>query len=178
MNYLIRKTDELDSQDIEHILQLWNLPEWSAMSPSDFLHTFKNSEFHFLVDHHGEIMALARLNFDFALEISGKPYVFAEIVGLVSAQEKKGYGSHLVKLLKENTEQRNLEAIGFCLKELRPFYLHCDVGILEDKAKNIKESSGAEWTLSEDDDILIFHLSDERKELLKSLSPENSAYFN
>lgn len=178
MNYLIKKTDELSIPEIEYILRLWDISEWMTMSPSDFRFSFKNSEFHFLVDHHEKILALSRLNFDFTLKISGKQYIFAEIVGLVSAQEKKGYGSLLVKFLKENTGQRNLEAIGFCLKELRPFYHQCSIEILENKAKNIMENNGTEWIACEDDDILIFHLSEERKKLLKSLSPENNAYFN
>ena len=178
MNYLIKKTDELSIPEIEYILRLWDISEWMAMNSSDFRFSFKDSEFHFLMDQHEEILALSRLNFDFTLEISGKQYIFAEIVGLVSAQEKKGYASLLVKFLKENTEQRNLEAIGFCLKELRPFYHQCSIEVLENKAKSIMENSGTESLPSEDDDILIFHLSDERKELLKSLSPENNAHFN
>lgn len=178
MNYLIKKTDELSLPEIEYILKLWDIPEWMTMNSSDFRFSFKDSEFHFLTDHHEKILALSRLNFDFTLEIYGKQYAFAEITGLVSAQEKKGYGSLLVKFLQENTQQRNLEAIGFCLKKLRPFYRQCRIEILENKAKNIMENNGTEWTASEDDDILIFHLSGKRKELLKSLSPENNAYFN
>ncbi|MDR6920425.1 MULTISPECIES: hypothetical protein [Chryseobacterium] len=178
MNYLIKKTNELSNPEIEYILKLWDISEWMTMNTSDFRFSFRNSEFHFLVNQRDEILALSRLNFDFTLDISGKQYIFAEIVGLVSAQEKKGYGSILVKFLKENTEQRNLEVIGFCLKELRPFYQQCDVEILKNKAKNIMENNGTVCNSSEDDDILIFHLSDERKELLKSLGPENNAYFN
>ena len=40
----------------------------------------------------------------------------------------------------------------------------------------IKESIGSEWINSEDDDILIFNVSKETKELLNQLSSQNNAY--
>ncbi|PTT23621.1 hypothetical protein DBR28_18775, partial [Chryseobacterium sp. HMWF028] len=95
---------------------------------------------------------------------------------LVAAHKKKGYGSVLVSRFKENVIQRNIETIGFCHSDLRPFYEKCDIEILHDKAKMIKESIGSEWVNSEDDDILIFHTTQERKELLNQLSPQNNAY--
>ncbi len=57
-------------------------------------HFFKNSEFHFLLGSHSEILAVFRLNFDFVLEISGTQYVFAEAVGLVAAHKKKRLWGH------------------------------------------------------------------------------------
>lgn len=176
MNYLIRKTAELSGSEIGFILKLWNIPEWSGMSPSEFRDSFEHSEFHFLLGADDQIMALGRINLDFILTISGKPYRFAEIVGLVSAEEGKGYGRLLVQLLRENTEQRCLEAIGFCLRELRSFYRKCSVRIMENKAKNIMENNDSEWMPSEDDDILVFHLSEERKTVLEMLSHEQKAY--
>ncbi|HCA08408.1 hypothetical protein [Chryseobacterium sp.] len=176
MNYQIKKPNELTDHETGFILNLWEVPKWSEMTPSDFRTSFKDSEFHLLLGSEGEILSVIRLNFDFALEISGKQYSFAEAVGLVSAQEKKGYGSQLVRSFTENVIQRNLETIGFCFTDLRPFYLLCEIEVLEDKAKAILENDETGWISSEDDDILIFNTSGETKELLRQLGPENNAY--
>ncbi|MEI7489412.1 MAG: hypothetical protein WCJ72_18755 [Chryseobacterium sp.] len=117
---------------------------------------------------------MMRLNFDFILQISDKKCHFAEAVGLVSGQKKKGHGRKLIKYIINNITERNLETIGFCMSELRPFYDKCDISILHDKAKSIKEKSGSEWVSSDDDDILIFNLSEEKKELLNQLSSEKT----
>lgn len=176
MKYQIKQTYELTEQEIEHILQLWDISAWNTMKSAFFRTFFKDSEFHFLVDLQQNILAVIRLNFDFMLEISGKPYAYAEAVGLVAAQKKKGYGALLVQYFKENVTQRNMETIGFCHENLRPFYEKCDVEILYDKAKSIKENAGSEWVNAEDDDILLFHISQEKKEQLSTLSTENNAY--
>ncbi|MGG5210420.1 GNAT family N-acetyltransferase [Chryseobacterium sp. MIQD13] len=176
MNYQIKNPDELTDHKINHILNLWEVPEWNEMTASDFRSFFKDSEFHFILDSEDEILAVIRLNLDFTLEISGKKFSFAEAVGLVSAQEKKGYGSKLVQFFKDNLIQRNIESIGFCATDLRPFYQRCDIEILENKAKAILESTDNGWINSDDDDILIFNTSGEMIELLKGLGPEQNAY--
>ncbi|GEN70134.1 hypothetical protein CLA01_02060 [Chryseobacterium lathyri] len=176
MNYQIKKSSELTDHETQHILSLWEVPEWSGMTPSDFRSFFKNSEFHFISGSEDEIPAIVRLNFDFFLEISGKQYSFAEAVGLVSAQKKRGYGSQLVQSFKENLIQRKIETIGFCFADLRPFYQQCNIEILENKAKAILENSENRWISSEDDDILIFNGSGETRELLRQLNPEKNAY--
>jgi hypothetical protein len=176
MNYQIKKSTELADHQIRHILSLWEVPEWNEMTSAYFRNFFKDSEFHMLSDSGNEILAVIRLNLDFTLEIAGKRYSFAEAVGLVSAQEKKGYGSKLVQLFKDNLTQRNIESIGFCATDLRPFYQRCHIEILENKAKAILENDKNRWISSEDDDILIFKASEETKELLKQLGPEKNAY--
>lgn len=176
MKYHIKQTNELTDSDIEHILQLWDISVWNTMKSAYFRTFFKDSEFHFLLDSHSEILAVFRLNFDFVLEISGTQYVFAEAVGLVAAHKKKGYGAMLVQQFKENVTQKNLETIGFCHADLRPFYEKCNIEILYDKAKAIKEQAGSEWINSEDDDILIFNVSHQVKEQLNTLSEQNNAY--
>lgn len=176
MKYHIKKPDELTENEIKIILNLWDVSEWDAMEPSYFRSFFKDSEFHFLIDYEGEIAALMRINFDFILKISDYQYHFAEAVGLVSSHKKKGYGKKLIKYIVENVTERNLESIGFCLSELRPFYDKCEIPILRDKAKSIQEKSGSDWISSDDDDILIFNLSEEKKKLLHQLSSENNAY--
>ncbi|PQA95193.1 hypothetical protein B0A69_07050 [Chryseobacterium shigense] len=176
MRYQIKKTDELKDQEIKDILNLWDIPEWNEMTPSDFRNSFKDSEFHFLFGSKDEILAVIRLNFDFGLEISEKKYSYAEAGGLVSAQKKKGYGSQLVQYFKKNMTLRNKETIGFCFSDLRPFYQSCGIEILENKAKTIKENNENGWISSEDDDILIFNVSEKNKELLRQLSSEKNAY--
>lgn len=176
MKYQIKQTKELTEAEIDHILQLWDVSVWSTMKPSYFRTFFKDSEFHLLLDTDESILAVIRNNFDFTLEISGEQISFAEAVGLVSAPKKKGYGAQLVRYFKDNVSERNMETIGFCHKELRPFYQKCDIEILYDKAKSIKENEDSEWINSDDDDILIFNISEERKEQLSQLSAENNAY--
>lgn len=176
MNYQIKKPDKLTDHETEHILNLWEVPEWKEMTPSGFRSFFKDSEFHMISDSGNEILAVIRLNLNFTLEISGKQYTIAEAVGLVSSQEKKGYGSQLVQLFQENLIERNIEAIGFCATGLRPFYQKCNIEILENRAKAILENTKDGWISSEDDDILIFNASGETKELLKELGPEKIAY--
>ncbi|MBB6329456.1 GNAT superfamily N-acetyltransferase [Chryseobacterium sediminis] len=176
MKYQIKETKDLTENEIEHILQLWDISAWNTMKSAYFRTFFKDSEFHFLVDADQNILAIIRVNFDFTLKIADVNYPFAEAVGLVSAHKKKGYGAALVRHFKENVIQRNLDTIGFCHSDLRPFYEKCSIEILHNKAKMIKESVGSEWINSEDDDILIFNTSNERKELLNQLSSKNNAY--
>lgn len=176
MKYQIKQTNELSDHEIDVILKLWDISAWNTMEPDYFRTSFKDSEFHLLLDSHSEILAIFRLNFDFVLEISGAPYSFAEAVGLVAGHKKKGYGAQLVQHFKENVTQRNIEAIGFCHADLRPFYEKCNIEILYDKAKSIKENEGSEWVNSEDDDILIFNLSEKEKEQLNTLSAQHNAY--
>lgn len=176
MKYHIKATKDLTEAEIKHILELWDISAWNTMKSSYFRSFFKDSEFHFLIDIHENILAVMRVNFDFTLKISDTEYSFAEAVGLVAAHKKKGYGAALVHSFKENIIQRNIETIGFCHSDLRPFYEKCDIEILHDKARMIKESVSSEWVNSEDDDILIFHTSQERRELLNQLSVQNNAY--
>lgn len=176
MKYQIKEAKDLTEAEIKHILELWDISAWNTMKSNYFRSFFKDSEFHFLVDAHENILAVMRVNFDFTLKIAGTAYNFAEAVGLVAAHKKKGYGAALINNFKENVIQRNLETIGFCHSDLRSFYEKCDVEIIHDKAKMIKESIGSQWVNAEDDDILIFHTSKERKELLNQLSSQNNAY--
>ncbi len=176
MRYQIKSTDGLTENEIEHILHLWDIASWNSMEADYFRSFFKESEFHFLLDKEENIRAVIRVNFDFVLEILGEKISFAEAVGLVAAQKKKGYGAALVQYFREYVTLNNIETIGFCHQELRPFYEKCQIEILYDKAKTIKESIDSDWVNSEDDDILIFNVSEKRKELLNKLSAENSAY--
>ncbi|NIF06438.1 GNAT family N-acetyltransferase [Chryseobacterium sp. Tr-659] len=176
MKYQIKEAKDLKEKEIEHILHLWDVSAWNTMKSAYFRTFFKDSEFHFLMDTDENILAVLRVNFDFTLKISDKDYSFAEVVGLVAAHEKKGYGAALVRHFKDDTAQKNMDTIGFCHSDLRPFYEKCNIEILHDKAKMIKENIGSEWINSEDDDILIFNLNKERKELLNQLSTQNNAY--
>ena len=176
MQYHIKQTDELTEHEIEYILQLWDIPAWNAMKSTYFRKFFKDSEFHFLLNPDGSILAIIRINFDFVLEISGERIALAEAVGLISNYRKKGNGSRLVQYFKDNVAQRNIETIGFCHENLRPFYEKCNIEILYDKAKAIQEKVGQEWVNSEDNDILMFNISLEKKEKLSQLSSQNNAY--
>lgn len=169
MEYQIKHTKELTETEIQHILQLWDISSWNSMKSDYFRTFFKNSTFHFLLDADKNIQSLIRVNYDFVLEISGIQLPLAEAVGLVAAQKKKGYGAKLVEYFRDYVVKNNVETIGFCHQELRSFYEKCNVEILYDKGKAIKENTGSEWVNSEDDDILIFNISAKRKEKKSSI---------
>lgn len=174
MKYKIQTIHELTARRIEDILKLWNVPQCNGMKTDEFRTAFSNSEFHFLIED-DQILALLRLNMDFILDIDDNEYAFMEVVGFVSLEKNKGYGSKLLLYFKDHIKERNLEIIGFCKAELRPFYEKCQIRILYNQAKIIKEKEGTAWIDSEDDDILIFSLFDEKATLLSQL-PENKTY--
>jgi len=176
MKYQIKQINELTETEIGHILQLWNISSWNSMKTEDFRRSFKKSDFHFLLDPDENILSVMRVNYDFELEISGIRFSFAEAVGLVAAHKRKGYGAQLVKYFREYIIRNNIQAIGFCQQELRPFYEKCTIEILYNKGRAIKESTESEWVSSEDDDILIFNVSTKEKEQLNLLSDKNNAY--
>ncbi|ASK32564.1 hypothetical protein CEY12_21840 [Chryseobacterium sp. T16E-39] len=172
----IKKPEELTDQEIEIIIRLWENDAWAGMTPDAFKNLFKDSEFHLLLDIDGKIASVLRLNFDFTLEISGNLYPFVEMGGFASDEKGKGYGTQLLQFSLENSTERKLQIIGFCFSDLRPFYEKCHIEILYDQAKNILEREGNHWIASEDDDILIIHLSEENKTLFKKLDSQNPAY--
>ncbi|MDQ1095595.1 MULTISPECIES: GNAT family N-acetyltransferase [Chryseobacterium] len=174
MKYETKKVHELTATQIEDILELWNVPQWNGITTDEFRTSFSNSEFHFLVEGN-KILAVLRLNMDLILDIDDKEHAFMEVVGFVSSEKNKGYGRKLLHYFKDHIQERNLEVIGFCKAELRPFYEKCQIRILYNQARIIKEKEGTAWINSEDDDTLIFTLSDEKATLLSQL-PENKTY--
>ncbi|WP_175622038.1 hypothetical protein [Chryseobacterium schmidteae] len=140
-----------------------------------FKEKFKKSEFHFLqIDEN--IVSLARINFDFKFKIESKPYQFAEFVGFVSIEKNKGYGTILVEKTMENLREKNIEAIGFCEKDLRLFYEKTSIKILYDKADYFLEFDNNEWIKSTDNDILILNASKKTIDLLQNLEELNPAF--
>jgi hypothetical protein len=75
-----------------------------------------------------------------------------------------------------NLKNRNIEALGFCEKENRPFYQKCQIPIMLDQAKQIREPAGEEWLMPDDDDLLDINLSEKNALLLKSLNPAKLGY--
>ncbi|MBK1895829.1 GNAT family N-acetyltransferase [Chryseobacterium paridis] len=176
MIYSIKKPEELTAQEIETIIALWENEEWMGMEVNDFKILFKDSEFHLLLDLDEKIASVLRLNFDFNLKISDHVYSFAELGGFASVQKGKGNGSQLLQHSMNTIVTRDLQTIGFCLSDVRPFYEKCNVPILYDKAKYIQEKDGGDWVPSEDDDILIIHLSEENNNLFQQLDLQQPAY--
>jgi hypothetical protein len=58
MKYQIKETKNLTETEIEHILELWDISAWNTMKVAYFRTFFKNSEFHFLMDAHENILPL------------------------------------------------------------------------------------------------------------------------
>lgn len=175
-NYQVKGVEALTAAEIAIILQHWEVAAWQHLTPQDFRRQFARSEFHLLTDERSTILSLARINFDFTLRIGNQQYEFAEFVGFVSVQKGRGYGRQLLRHLKGNLQKRGLESIGFCEKDLRPFYQQCQVEILYDKAKAMREYEAGQWLRPSDDDILNIHLPDEKRELLHRLHDGNPAY--
>lgn len=174
MQYFIKKSKDLSDKDIDLILKSWEIEDWFNLDSADFKIKFENSEFHFL-ENDDRIVSLARINFDFRLEIQKNLYNFAEFVGFVSIEKAKRYGSFLLNKIVENLTDRKIETIGFCKKDLRPFYEKSNIQILYGKGVFITEFENDEWIDSDDDDILILNASEENINILQNLNEQNKA---
>ena len=174
--HLIKEADQLSDTEITTILTAWDIEEWRSMKKETFREKFKDSLFHLLTDNNDTILSLARINQKFSLSIKEDVCSFAEFVGFVSVEKHKGYGSVLLQLTKEHAKKNDIQLIGFCKKELRPFYRKNDIELMEDKASFILETENGEWASSTDDDILILNLSQEQKNLLSGLMKDKPAY--
>ncbi|HYH14392.1 MAG TPA: hypothetical protein VD794_04180 [Flavisolibacter sp.] len=175
-NYQVKKATHLLPNEINLILSTWDVKEWNSLSVTDFRNQFFSSEFHLLLDNSYSIVSFARINFDFKLQIEDQAYSIPEFVGFISVRKGKGYGSMLLENIITNLRARNIEALGFCEKTLRPFYEKCAVPILYNQARFIKEPMNNEWQISDDDDILNLTLSTRTSKLLMSLNDERSAF--
>lgn len=174
MQYSIKKSKGLSHKDIDLILKSWEIEDWFNLGSFDFKNKFENSEFHFL-EIEDRIVSLARINFDFKLEIQQNLYNFAEFVGFVSIEKAKGYGSFLLDKIVANLTDRKIETIGFCKTDLRAFYEKSNVQILYGKGIFITEFENNEWIDSDDDDILILNASEENINILQNLNEQNKA---
>ena len=174
MLYSIKRSKDLSDKDIELILKSWKIEDGFDLNSSDFKIKFENSEFHFLkIDD--KIVSLARINFDFKLKIQNNLCHLAELVGFVSVEKAKGYGSFLLNAIVKNLKEREIETIGFCKMDLRPFYEKNNIQILYGKGILIREFENNEWADSEDDDILTLNTSKENIKILQNLNEQNKA---
>jgi len=175
MQYSIKSSKDLSDKEIELILKSWEVEDWFNLDSFDFKIKFENSEFHFLEIDDDKIVSLARINFDFKLEIQKNLYNFAEFVGFVSVEKMKGYGSFLLNKIVANLTERKIETIGFCKMDLRPFYEKNNIQILYGKGIFITEFENNEWINSDNDDILILNTSEENIHILQNLNEQNKA---
>lgn len=172
MQYSIKRSKDLSDKEIELILKSWEVEDWFNLESFDFKIKFENSEFHFLKIE-DKIVSLARINFDFKLEIQKNLYNFAEFVGFVSIEKAKKYGSFLLNKIVTNLKERKIETIGFCKMDLRLFYEKSNIQILYGKGIFITEFENNEWIDSDDDDILILNTSEENINILQNLNEQN-----
>jgi hypothetical protein len=174
MRYSVKRSKDLSDKEIELILKSWEIENWLDLDASSFKIKFQNSEFH-LLEIDSKIVSLARINFDFKLEIQKNLYNFAEFVGFVSIEKMKGYGSFLLNKIVANLTERKIETIGFCKMDLRQFYEKNNIKILYGKGIFITEFENNEWIDSDDDDILILSTSEEHINILQNLNEKNKA---
>lgn len=176
--YQVLPPTALSDESIQTILNLWQIPAWKGMDTETFRHQFSQSEFHMLTDAAtGTLQCIARINHNFTLTITEHPYTFAELVGLVAVEQGMGSGKKLMSNIRRNLQERSVQTIGFCNKELRPFYEKCGVTILHDRARHIYEQTEAGWVPSDDDDILDINLSPENSARLYALNKSNIAHY-
>src|SRR5690349_10234379 len=73
--YVIKSPAELQLSEIDLITEAWQIPEFKSLSNDEFIQRFNRSEFHlFYVEN--ELVAVARINFDFNLEIEERKHNF------------------------------------------------------------------------------------------------------
>lgn len=178
MIYKIKQANQLLAKEIKTILSNWQIAEWSLLTSGQFKKKFEQSEFHILTASDRRPLALSRINFDFRFRIASESFQLAELVGFVSCEPKKGYGKSLLQFIKGNLTERNIEAIGFCEKQIRPFYTKSGISLLYNKAKYLREQENGEWISPSDYDILDLTLSPKMRLLLKSLSSKKLAYIS
>lgn len=177
-SYQVLPPTALSASMIQTILNLWQIPAWKGMDTETFQQQFSQSEFHLLTDaEEGTLQCIARINHAFTLKIGEEKHGFAELVGLVAARQGRGSGKVLMSKISHNLQERNIQALGFCSKALRPFYEKCGVMILQDRARYIYEPAAAAWVPAEDDDILDINLSSGNIALLRALNEHNVAYY-
>lgn len=170
LTYEIKHAEKLSASEVAVILKSWEEPEWSSLTWEEFKEKFSGSEFHLLKDKDANICCLTRINFDFKVELKQSVYDICELVGLVSVVKSKGYGQQLLQYIVSNLQHRKIDCIGFCGKELRPFYEKCNIPILYNQAEYLQEKiSDGQTEPNPDDDILIIFLSDNKYQLLAGL---------
>ena len=174
--YLVKKAIDLTDTEIAIILHAWNVNEWMGLSAPTFREMFSESEFHLLLNDQTTILALARINFDFRIKVAGKTYEIPELVGLVSIDKGKGFGSTLLTNMIASLKSKNIEALGFCEQNLRPFYEKTGITLLYNQARFIKELNDQDWIAGTDDDILNLTLSNNMIQLLEGLNEKQPAF--
>ncbi len=177
-HYQIKKATELSGEEIKTILSHWAVEEWREIEPDVFIAKFRGSEFHVLYSEQGELLSVARMNFEFKIIFNDLPYSFAELVGLVSIVKEKGFARYLLKEIQQDFYFRNIPAIGFCSFDLREFYRKCGIESMPGKAKMLLEKSDHGFIVSEDDDILLINISGEYRKLLNGLSFDKPGYLD
>jgi GNAT superfamily N-acetyltransferase len=174
--HVVKRAAELTGPEIESVLHYWEVEEWAGLSEAGFKDKFRHSEFHLLTDPSASLLALSRINFDFRLEIAGTCYGWAEFGGFVATQPGRGYGSALLSALLTDLRSRGIEALGFCEEPVRGFYEKCNIRILYDQARYLRQKCYDFWGIPPDDDILDLTLTEESRQLLASLHPDKLAY--
>lgn len=174
--YKIYSAGNISEQHIHTILRLWDIADWNNLTAKEFRATFADSEFHVLMNDKEDMLSIARINFNFNIRVQECVYKFSEFVGFVAAQKGKGYGTALLTHLVKNLQERKIETIGFCDKNLRQFYKKANVKVLYDAAKYLREKTHDRWVTPDDDDILCISLGEDTMKLLKSLSPKKLGY--
>jgi len=176
-NYSVKKPADLSEEEIQLILQTWDVDEWKEMAEHAFREKFKHSEFHLLTGSSSNLLSVARINFKFKVSVGEKEYEIAELVGFVTVEILKGYGKVLLGKIAENLKGRNVEAIGFCKKRTSPYYESVGLKVFHEKVKHLREKKNDQWfTPTEDDDIVALTLEDHTIEIFQSLSDERPAY--
>ncbi len=175
--YAVKQSSALSDAEIRTILESWDVADWKDMRTEEFRHRFETSEFHLLSGPDQQMLSIARINFKFKVKIGDVIYPIAELVGFVAIEILKGYGKILLGRIKENLQNRKIEAVGFCKNKSSTYYESCGLRIFYNAVKYLREKKDDEWfTPTEDDDIISLTLDNPAIALFEKLSDENPAY--
>jgi hypothetical protein len=111
----------------------------------------------FLVkDEVGKILAMARLH-EVVITFMERNYDAYGIATIIAMEKGKGYGSQVLKGMKDYIEESGKLAIGFCDPKNAGFYIKCDYQILRGQAKRFlfKSSEGDLKPIEHQDNDLI-----------------------
>src|ERR1700681_3785704 len=145
IDYTVKKLYELSDSEIKTILENWDVADWKEMGADEFRKRFENSEFHLLTDSGLNMLSIARINFKFKVRIGEMVYPIAELVGFVTIVILKGYGKMLLDHIKENLNNRKIEAIGFCKNKNSVFYENSGFKVFYNKVKFLREKKDEKW---------------------------------
>lgn len=117
--------------------------EFGAKKMLDPKTNVKDAEdFFYLIEEGGEIKAFVRLGKE-KFRYLGEDFEMWSFSTLVAIEKKKGYGRELLNELRKFSVDNGVSIVGFCLADLKEYYLKNDWGILNSEDNQYYYIDGA-----------------------------------